>query len=114
MDETLIRFERSELSEGEWTAWTVLYREAVIGRLSRYTSLARGFSRSQMSTRHYGAYRVSPDGAHLDENDERMLRRELKRDKTSRNTAATYLLTAYERAGVALPEPPPEEISRAA
>lgn len=103
MDETLIRFERAEASESEWTAWTVLYDDIVVGRLSRYTSLTRGYSKSQMSTRHYGAYRITLDGADLDEHNERMVRREIKRDKTSRKTAAAYLLDAYVRAGVPLP-----------
>lgn len=109
MDETRIGYEKAEPHEHEWTAWFVLYEGAVIGRLSRYTSLSRGYSKSQMSTRHYGAYRISPEGADLDEHDERMLRRELKRDKTSRKTAAAYLLSAYERAGITLPQPPQDQ-----
>jgi hypothetical protein len=91
-------------------AYDVLVDGAIIGRAERRWLLRRGFSKSVMSTWHRNMWSVSvADVDGLNDDDRRSLRREMKRDKTSRDAAVRYLIEAYEKAGVPLPEAPPED-----
>lgn len=85
----------------------VLLDGVVIGAVSRRELLGRGYSKSQMSTRHVVAWTptvVGVDGLHLDQTDERGIERAIKRSKTTRRTAALHLIEAYAEAGVPLPD----------
>jgi len=87
-------------------AYDVLIDGAIVGRVRRRWLLRRGFSKSVMSTWHRPMWSVSVDGVDvLDDDDRRSIRRQIDRDKTTRAAAARYLVQAYEKAGVPLPEP---------
>jgi hypothetical protein len=87
------------------TSWDVLYGGCVICRVTRSTSLGRGYSKSQMSTRHVSAWRGSVEHVpSLSDIERRAVQRELNsRDKTTREMAVRHVFSSYERADVPLP-----------
>jgi uncharacterized protein HemY len=98
-------FQFKRVGQGEDTAWAVIHGGCVIGHLKRRASLGRGYSKSQMSTRHIYVWAgtvASIDA--LDDGDRRAVERELRRrDKATRETAADYMIAAYRAANVRLP-----------
>jgi hypothetical protein len=68
-------------------------------------SFGRGYSKSQMSTRHVFAWRSSvEDVPGLSDVERRAVQREVgSRDKTSREITVPHILASYERAKVGLP-----------
>jgi hypothetical protein len=87
------------------TSWDVLYAGCVICRVKRTTSLGRGYSKSQMSTRHVAAWRGSVKHVlGLSDIERRAVQRELdSRDKTTREMAVRHVFASYEQAQVPLP-----------
>jgi hypothetical protein len=87
------------------TSWDVLYGGSVICRVKRVQSFGRGYSKSQMSTRHVFAWRSSvEDVSGLSDVERRAVQREVRsRDKTSREMTVPHILASYERAKVELP-----------
>jgi hypothetical protein len=93
---------------GADTRWSVVYGGRVIGQVKRTGSFGRGYTKSQMSTRHISVWQGSvADVEHLEENDRRVVERLLRRrDKSSQASAARYMLDSYKAANVALPVHP--------
>ena len=87
------------------TSWDVLYDSCVICRVTREQSFGRGYSKSQMSTRHVFAWRSSVEHVlGLSDIERRAVQREVgSRDKTSREMTVPHILASYERANVPLP-----------
>jgi hypothetical protein len=102
MDTTVIKYKREVSKEGR-TMWSVLYDDAVIGRVERYRSLGRGFSKSQMCTRHVLVWAGTVANAELSDDDRRAVQQHIRRDKTSREAAVDHIIEAYARSGVQLP-----------
>lgn len=86
------------------TSWDVLYDGFVICRVTRVPSFGRGYSKSQMSTRHIFAWRSSVEHVPgLSDVERRAVQREVgSRDKTSREMTVPHILASYERANVEL------------
>ncbi len=86
------------------TSWDVLYAGCVICRVKRTTSLGRGYSKSQMRTRHVAAWHGSVEHvAGLSDIERRAVQRELdNRDKTTREMAVRHIFASYEHAQVPL------------
>jgi hypothetical protein len=93
------------------TSWNMLCAGAVVCRLTRADSLGRGYSKSQMSTRHVSVWRGSvAQVPGLSDIERRAVQRELdSRDKTTRETAALHALDSYAKASVPLPLGPARE-----
>ncbi len=106
---TQVRFQRV-IHDGK-TSWDVLYGGCVICRVIRTTSLGRGYSKSQMSTRHVFVWRSSVEHVPgLSDVERRAVQRELgSRDKTTREMTVPHILASYERANVPLPLSPSQE-----
>lgn len=111
IDPTLINYSRVTEEDGG-TAWSVLYGNAVIGRIQRHRSFGRGFSKSQMCTRHIMVWSSTVADVGLSGDDHRAVQRQIRRDKTSREAAVEHIIEAYACAGVQLPIP--EDQPRAA
>lgn len=102
MDTTIIKYKRAVSEDGR-TMWSVLCGDAVIGRVERYRSLGRGFSKSQMCTRHVLVWASTVTNAELSDDDRRAVQQHIRRDKTSREAAVDHIIEAYARAGIELP-----------
>jgi hypothetical protein len=75
--------------------------DVVLGRLIPRRTLGRGYgSKSQMSTRHVLQWEATVRGLGLDDHDERLVSRRLKRWKVTRRAAAELLEQAYVAAGI--------------
>lgn len=105
-DPAQVTFQRV-VNDGK-TSWDALYDGCVICRVTRVQSLGRGYSKSQMSTRHVFAWRSSvEDVPGLSDIERRAVQREVgSRDKTSRETTVPHIIASYERARVPLPHSP--------
>ena len=87
------------------TSWDVTYGGCVICRVTRTASFGRGYSKSQMSTRHVSVWRSSVEHVPGLSDVERLaVQREVgSRDKTTREMTVPHILASYERANVPLP-----------
>jgi hypothetical protein len=85
--------------------YDLVYDGCSIARITKETSLARPWSKSNMCTRHSEVWRATVEGVEgLDSADRLRLRRELKRrDKKTRRSVAEYVLASYELVQVGLP-----------
>lgn len=87
------------------TSWDVVYDGFVICHVTRTASLGRGYSKSQISTRHVSVGRSSVEHVPGLSDVERLaVQREVgSRDKTTREMTVPHILASYERANVPLP-----------
>lgn len=98
------------MSKRDGRLWLVVTDDdALLGRIERVPAALANLGKSKLKPTFQARghlWQATPEGAGLDADDERAVARAVVRKKRTKQTAADYLLAAYEAAGVALPDRP--------